>query len=374
MFAGTLDNPVAAFDDGLDPAGRSPPPTPPSLHGWVTEDRAAFWGMTDCDEERVREIYEYIDEQDHLAAYLFVVDGTPVGLLQTYDPEVDEIGEWYDRRAGDVGIHLLLADEPARAGRTEEMIAAGMAFVSSQAGVRAAGVRARRPQRGVAGDDGADRRGAGAAGRHEDEHRGEAGAVLLPGARPDVAERMNQAVAPRRSSFCTTPDKKESPRGHQPHPAEHHPRPLPGGRRRHLPHGPRVASDPRPGRAQPAAAAPGRPGHPVRPVARAARVRLGEARPAGHAAGGVEQRRRARQPRRAQPGARRADRRADQARRPGPRTTSPSRTGRTRSSPASRSASPPPATRWRPTSSCARRSSPRSRASPTLRQVRRTAA
>ena len=104
------------------------------VHGWVTEERAVFWGMTDCDEERVREIYTYIDEQEHLAAYLFVVDGTPVGLLQTYDPEVDEIGEWYDRRPGDLGIHLLLAADEARVGRTEEVIAAGLVFVFAQAG------------------------------------------------------------------------------------------------------------------------------------------------------------------------------------------------------------------------------------------------
>jgi len=99
------------------------------LHGWVTEERAVFWGMTECDEARVREIYEYIDEQEHLAAYLFVLDGTPVGLLQTYDPAVDEIGEWYDRRPGDVGVHLLLAAVPERAGRTAEVVAAGMELV-----------------------------------------------------------------------------------------------------------------------------------------------------------------------------------------------------------------------------------------------------
>jgi RimJ/RimL family protein N-acetyltransferase len=106
------------------------------LHGWVTEERAAFWGMTDCDVERVSEIYTYIDEQDHLAAYLFVVDGTPVGLLQTYDPEVDEIGEWYDRRPGDVGVHMLLAADEARAGRTMEIVAAGMLFVFALPGCR----------------------------------------------------------------------------------------------------------------------------------------------------------------------------------------------------------------------------------------------
>lgn len=106
------------------------------LHGWVTEERAAFWGMTDCDEERVGEIYTYIDEQEHLAAYLLVVDGAPVGLLQTYDPEVDEIGEWYDRRPGDVGVHLLLAADQARAGRTEEIVTAGLLFVFALPGCR----------------------------------------------------------------------------------------------------------------------------------------------------------------------------------------------------------------------------------------------
>ncbi len=113
----------------VDPAADAP-----LLHAWVTEERAAFWGMTDCDEERVREIYGYIDEQPHLAAYLIVVDGTPVGLLQTYDPEVDEIGEWYDRRPGDVGVHLLLASDPRRAGRTGEVVAAVLSFVLGQPG------------------------------------------------------------------------------------------------------------------------------------------------------------------------------------------------------------------------------------------------
>ena len=104
------------------------------VHGWVTAERASFWGMGDCDLERVREIYSYIDEQDHLAAYVLLVDGTPVGLLQTYDPEVDEIGQWYDRRPGDVGVHLLLADDPARIGRTADVVAAALALVSSLPG------------------------------------------------------------------------------------------------------------------------------------------------------------------------------------------------------------------------------------------------
>lgn len=100
------------------------------LHAWVTEPRAAFWGMGDLAEEDVRAIYTHIHEQEHLAAYFLDLDGHPVGLFQTYDPAVDEIGEWYDRRPGDVGIHLLLTGDPWRAGRTHEVIAAGLDFVA----------------------------------------------------------------------------------------------------------------------------------------------------------------------------------------------------------------------------------------------------
>lgn len=102
----------------------------PLLHAWVTEPRAAFWGMGDLAVDDVRAIYTHIDEQAHLAAYVLELDHHPLGLLQTYDPAVDEIGEWYERRPGDVGVHLLLTGDPSRAGRTHEIIAAGMDFVA----------------------------------------------------------------------------------------------------------------------------------------------------------------------------------------------------------------------------------------------------
>lgn len=115
----------------VDPAGDAA-----LLTAWVTAERASFWGMAELGRDDVEEIYAYIDEQEHLAAYLLVLDDAPVGLLQTYDPQVDEIGEWYDRREGDVGVHLLLADDERRAGRTPEVIAAGLDFVAHLPGCR----------------------------------------------------------------------------------------------------------------------------------------------------------------------------------------------------------------------------------------------
>ena len=106
------------------------------LHAWVSAPRARFWGMGEHTADEVAEVYAYIDEQAHLAAYLLALDGHPVGLLQTYDPAVDEIGAWYDRRPGDVGVHLLLADDHRRAGRTPEVLAAGLDLVADLPGCR----------------------------------------------------------------------------------------------------------------------------------------------------------------------------------------------------------------------------------------------
>lgn len=106
------------------------------LHAWVTQPRAEFWGMSDHSVEDVELVYGYIQDQAHLAAYLLVVDDHPLGLLQTYDPAVDEIGEWYDRAPGDVGVHLFLADDERRSGRTPAVIAAGLDLVAHLPGCR----------------------------------------------------------------------------------------------------------------------------------------------------------------------------------------------------------------------------------------------
>nr|WP_179503896.1 GNAT family N-acetyltransferase [Nocardioides daedukensis] len=92
------------------------------IHSWVTQERAEFWGMREKSAEEVGEIYSYIDEQEHLAAYLASWQGTPWALFQTYDPFVDEIGQFYDRRPGDVGVHLLLAPGPRPAGLTAALL------------------------------------------------------------------------------------------------------------------------------------------------------------------------------------------------------------------------------------------------------------
>ncbi|MFN8075655.1 MAG: GNAT family N-acetyltransferase [Kineosporiaceae bacterium] len=84
------------------------------LHGWVTAERARFWGMTELSVDDVVELYAEVDALDTHDALLIEVGGLPAGLLQTYTALADPISEVYDAREGDVGIHLFLAPVDAR--------------------------------------------------------------------------------------------------------------------------------------------------------------------------------------------------------------------------------------------------------------------
>ncbi|MEH1099625.1 GNAT family N-acetyltransferase [Micromonospora sp. CPCC 205561] len=79
------------------------------VHGWVTEPRAAFWGMGSYSVQEVRDIYRFVDGLATHHAYLILLDDAPIGLFQTYQPEADPVGECYVVQPGDVGMHLLLS-------------------------------------------------------------------------------------------------------------------------------------------------------------------------------------------------------------------------------------------------------------------------
>ncbi|MFD7136743.1 GNAT family N-acetyltransferase [Streptomyces sp. NPDC059894] len=79
------------------------------VHGWVREERAAFWGMTGLTRDQVAEVYAHMAGLDTHHAFLAELDGTPVALFQTYEPTEDRVSECYVVEPGDIGIHLLLA-------------------------------------------------------------------------------------------------------------------------------------------------------------------------------------------------------------------------------------------------------------------------
>ncbi|WP_328852455.1 acetyltransferase [Micromonospora globbae] len=100
------------------------------LHGWVTQERARFWGMRDASRERVREIYAYLDSLTTHHAYLVHRDGRPAALLQTYEPAADPVGACYPGRPGDLGLHLLVGPpERVEPGFTGRLLGALLDFV-----------------------------------------------------------------------------------------------------------------------------------------------------------------------------------------------------------------------------------------------------
>ncbi|WP_369170518.1 GNAT family N-acetyltransferase [Streptomyces sp. R28] len=102
------------------------------IHGWVSEERAAFWGMNALARDQVAEIYAHLDTLDTHHALLVVRDADPVALLQTYEPEADRVGECYDVRPGDIGVHLLLApagSAGARPGWTSALLTVITSYV-----------------------------------------------------------------------------------------------------------------------------------------------------------------------------------------------------------------------------------------------------
>ncbi|MFF3857306.1 GNAT family N-acetyltransferase [Micromonospora sp. NPDC002575] len=101
------------------------------IHDWVTRERSRFWGMRDASRERVREIYEYVDSLATHHAYLVHRDGRPAALFQTYEPAADPVGECYDVRPGDFGVHLLIGppDGGVEPGFTGAVLDTFLAFV-----------------------------------------------------------------------------------------------------------------------------------------------------------------------------------------------------------------------------------------------------
>ncbi|MFI6407911.1 GNAT family N-acetyltransferase [Streptomyces sp. NPDC050548] len=79
------------------------------IHRWVSEERAAFWGMNGLTRAQVAEVYAHMETLDTHHAYLVLRDDEPVALLQTYEPAADRVGDCYAVAPGDIGIHLLLA-------------------------------------------------------------------------------------------------------------------------------------------------------------------------------------------------------------------------------------------------------------------------
>ncbi|MBT2477296.1 GNAT family N-acetyltransferase [Streptomyces sp. ISL-94] len=108
------------------------------IHGWVTQERARFWGMGGAGRELVQEIYEDIDRRTTHHAFIAAREGVPVALFQTYDCAEDRVGECYEVQPGDVGVHLLIGpgDGAPERGFSAGLLTAFMAFLFADPATR----------------------------------------------------------------------------------------------------------------------------------------------------------------------------------------------------------------------------------------------
>ncbi|QHC21872.1 GNAT family N-acetyltransferase [Streptomyces sp. GS7] len=81
----------------------------PLLHRWVTDPKAVFWMMQDCDPAAVEKEFRRIAADPHHDAFLGLHNGTPAFLMERYDPAHRELVGIHAAQPGDVGMHFLTA-------------------------------------------------------------------------------------------------------------------------------------------------------------------------------------------------------------------------------------------------------------------------
>lgn len=102
------------------------------VHSWLTDPKAVFWGMSDAAVGTVERYLREIAVSSGRDAFLGSREGTPVFLLERYDPEVEGIGTIFPVSEGDVGMHVLVApaDTPVH-GLTGAVMVTIMEFLFS---------------------------------------------------------------------------------------------------------------------------------------------------------------------------------------------------------------------------------------------------
>ncbi|MFG1628365.1 GNAT family N-acetyltransferase [Kribbella sp. NPDC049227] len=85
-----------------------------TLHGWVTQPYARYWGLLTASRADVHAEYLRIEQSGHHRAFLGEHDGRPAFLMERYEPSYDAVGGMYDVAPGDIGMHVLVAPPVAR--------------------------------------------------------------------------------------------------------------------------------------------------------------------------------------------------------------------------------------------------------------------
>ncbi|MCW9017267.1 MAG: GNAT family N-acetyltransferase, partial [Kangiellaceae bacterium] len=80
-----------------------------TIHQWVTQKYAYYWGMSGYSISHVAEFYQSLLNKTNENALFGLVNGKPSFLLEYYDAEFHPIAEHYKPQSSDKGLHILLA-------------------------------------------------------------------------------------------------------------------------------------------------------------------------------------------------------------------------------------------------------------------------
>jgi len=80
-----------------------------TLHRWMTQPYAHFWGMQESHRDEVETFYRNLTVNNPHAALMGEHEGKPAFLIECYPVQDDPLHEHYDVQSGDIGMHILLS-------------------------------------------------------------------------------------------------------------------------------------------------------------------------------------------------------------------------------------------------------------------------
>lgn len=80
-----------------------------TIHLWVTNPYAKYWGMLDSTLAEVRSEYETLVSRKDYDVFVGVYNGVPIFLMEKYKASTDRVAEYYTAKNTDYGMHILVA-------------------------------------------------------------------------------------------------------------------------------------------------------------------------------------------------------------------------------------------------------------------------
>jgi len=80
-----------------------------TIHNWVTQPYAQYWGMLDSSLEDVHEEYQKLTTKKDYEVFIGLYQNEPIFLMEKYKAASDRIAEYYQTEETDYGMHILVA-------------------------------------------------------------------------------------------------------------------------------------------------------------------------------------------------------------------------------------------------------------------------